>query len=228
MPIFEFLGSYKSWNAKTMKKHLFLLSLLSAALLLPYQLQGAEEKLVGNAQNGKVKTQTCIVCHGSDGNGVAANFPKIAGQYENYLVKQLKDFKMGQKGPRYDPVMYPMVTDLSDQDIADLAAFYAEQKQTLGKTKEEYLALGEKIYRGGSQASGVTACIACHGPEGMGNEAANFPRISGQYAQYIETTLLAFRDGKRTNSPYGMMGTISHHMKDDEIKAVSSYIEGLR
>lgn len=211
-----------------MKRHLSLVSLFSVLgiLWLPCSLQSAE-KVVGNAQNGKMKTQTCVVCHGPDGNGVAPNFAKIAGQYEKYLVKQLKDIRMGEKGPRYDPVMYPMVADLSDQDIADLAAFYAEQKPTIGKAKAEYVALGEKIYRGGSLASGVTACIACHGPEGMGNEAANFPRLSGQYAQYIETTLLAFREGKRSNSPNGMMSTISHRLKDDEIKAVSSYIEGL-
>ena len=135
---------------------------------------------------------------------------------------------MGEKGPRYDPTMLAIVANLSDQDIADLATFYAGQTQTLGKAKEEYVALGQKIYRGGDVKTEITACIACHGPEGKGNEAAKFPRLAGQHAQSIENALLAFREGKRTNSPNDMMGTISHHMNDQEIKAVSSYIEGLR
>ncbi|MBN9289342.1 MAG: c-type cytochrome [Gammaproteobacteria bacterium] len=181
----------------------------------------------GDANAGKGKTQTCVACHGPDGNSTVPNWPKIAGQYQDYLVKQLKDFRLGEKGPRYEPSMYGMVVNLTDQDIADLAAFYASQKQTMGKAKEEYVAIGEKIYRGGNIQTGVTACLACHGPEGIGNEAAKFPKLAGQHAVYIENQLHYFRDGKRKNSPNGMMESISHRMNDEEIKAVSSYIEGL-
>ncbi len=183
--------------------------------------------LVGNAQAGKDKTQTCVACHGNDGNSTVPNWPKIAGQYENYLVKQLKDYRAGEKGPRFEASMYGMVANLSDQDIADLAAFYAGQTQTMGKAQNAYVALGQRIYRGGNVQTGVTACLACHGPEGKGNEPARFPKLAGQHAIYIENQLIAFRDGKRKNSPNEMMESISHRMSDEEIKAVSSYIEGL-
>ncbi|MBS0286445.1 MAG: cytochrome c4 [Proteobacteria bacterium] len=184
--------------------------------------------LVGDAAAGKGKTQTCVACHGQDGNSTVPNWPKIAGQYENYLVKQLKDFRAGEKGPRYEGSMYGMVANLTDQDIADLAAFYANEKQTMGKAQDAYVALGQRIYRGGNVQTGVSACLACHGPEGKGNEAAKFPKLAGQHAVYIENQLIAFRDGKRKNSPNEMMESIAHRMSNEEIKAVSSYIEGLK
>jgi cytochrome c553 len=124
--------------------------------------------------------------------------------------------------------MYAMVANLSDQDIADLAAFYASQTQTMGKAQKDLYERGQKIYRGGSVQTGVSACLACHGPDGKGNDAANFPKLAGQHSLYLENQLRAFRDGKRKNSPNGMMESISHHLNEDEIKAVSSYIEGLR
>lgn len=193
---------------------------------LPYSPN--DPVLVGNAAAGKDKTQTCVACHATDGNSTVPNWPKIAGQYENYLVKQLKDFRAGEKGPRFEASMYAMVANLTDQDIADLASFYAKETQTMGKAQNAYVALGQRIYRGGNVKTGVTACLACHGPEGKGNEAARFPKLAGQHAVYIENQLIAFRDGKRTNSPNQMMESISHRMSNEEMKAVSSYIEGLR
>ncbi len=184
--------------------------------------------LVGDIQAGKGKTQTCVACHGTDGNSTVPNWPKIAGQYENYLVKQLREFRAGEKGPRYEASMYAMVANLSDQDIADLAAYYASEKQTMGKAQNAYVELGQKIYRGGNLQTGATACLACHGPEGQGNEAAKYPKLAGQHAVYIENQLHAFKEGKRKNSPSEMMESISHRLSDEEMKAVSSYIEGLR
>lgn len=198
------------------------------APLAPQVKAPAGATLIGNIEAGKAKSSTCAACHNADGNSTIPNWPKIAGQYENYFVKQLKDYQQGEKGPRYDPTMMGMVANLSDQDIADLAAFYASQTQTLGKAKEEYVKMGEKLYRGGNIETGVTACMACHGPDGKGNQAAKYPRLSGQHAQYLEDQLHKFRDNKRTNSPNGMMDSISHRLSDHEIKAVSSYIEGLR
>lgn len=180
-----------------------------------------------DAAAGKEKTQTCVACHGEDGNSLNPSWPKIAGQNEAYFVKQLKDFKQGEQGPRPNSVMLGMVATLSDADIANLAAFYATQKQTSGTAQQQYLALGEKIYRGGNLATGVTACAACHGPKGEGNFLAAYPHIAGQYATYLEDQLKAFRQGSRHNSPNGMMESISKRMTDEEIKAVSSYIEGL-
>lgn len=186
-----------------------------------------EKPLSPEALAGKGKTQTCVACHGPDGNSVVPNWPKIAGQWEDYLVKQLKDYREGEQGQRYEPSMYAMVAALSDQDIKELAAFYASQTQTLGKTDVALLTLGERIYRGGDIQHGVAACVGCHAPDGSGNDAAKFPRLGGQHALYIENQLRAFRDGTRTNSPNGMMHDISIRMTDEQIKAVSSYIEGL-
>lgn len=180
--------------------------------------------IVGTAP---AKTQTCVACHNADGNSTVPNWPKLAGQYDNYLIKQLKDYRLGDKGPRFESSMYAMAATLTDQDIAELAAFYAQQTMTPGKAKQEFVALGEKIYRGGNVQTGVTACLACHGPDGKGNEAAKFPHLAGQHSLYIENQLHAFRDGKRKNSPGEMMESISHRMSEEEIKAVSSYIEGL-
>lgn len=203
-----------------MKRFLFLI--LFGCIFLPLSVWGQ-----GKADAGKAKSTTCVACHGPDGNSVAPNWPKIAGQHENYLVKQLVEFRLGEKGPRFDPSMYAMVAHLTDQDIADLAAFYASQPQTMGKANQQYVSLGEKIYRGGNLQTGVTACMACHGPDGSGNSAAKFPRLSGQHAQYLEMQLQNFRDGKRKNSTANMMESISHRLSNEEIKAVSSYIEGL-
>lgn len=177
---------------------------------------------------GPATTQTCVACHSTDGNSTVPNWPKIAGQHQNYIVKQLKEFRLGEKGPRFEPSMYSMTANLTDQDINELAAFYASQTQTLGTAQNEYVSLGERIYRGGNVQTGVTACAACHQPDGRGNEAAKFPRLSGQHATYLENQLHAFRDGKRKNSPNGMMEDIAKRMTEQEIKAVSSYIEGLR
>ncbi len=175
----------------------------------------------------KEKSKPCVACHNEDGNSVNPAMPKLAGQYEAYFVKQLKDFKLGESGPRPNLIMMTMVSMLSDKDIADLAVYYESQKETIGVTKQAYLALGEKVYRGGNLQTGVVACSSCHGPKGEGNKAANFPRISGQHAQYISDQLNAFKDGKRRNSPNGMMEAISKRMSPEEIQAVSSYIEGL-
>lgn len=208
-----------------MMKSRFAALILLNFILLPSWCWGVDN--VGNAAAGKDKSSTCVACHGSDGNSTVPMWPKIAGQYDKYLVKQLKEFRLGDKGPRFEPSMYGMVANLTDQDIADLAAFYASQEQTMGKAKQEYVSLGQKIYRGGNLHTGVSACAACHGPEGKGNAGANFPRLGGQHAQYIETQLQNFRQGKRKNSSGEMMENISHRLSDEEIKAVSSYIEGL-
>lgn len=186
------------------------------------------QELRGNSDAGKSKSTPCAACHGADGNSAVPAWPKLAGQYENYLVKQLKEYRQGEKGPRYEPSMYTMAANLSDQDIADLASFYAAQTPTKGKAKAELVSLGEKIYRGGNSNSGVTACIACHGPAGEGNQAAKYPRLASQHAQYIADQLHRFREGKRSNSPNEMMEITSHRMNDEEITAVSSYIEGLQ
>ncbi|MDJ0740288.1 MAG: c-type cytochrome [Gammaproteobacteria bacterium] len=178
----------------------------------------------GDAAAGKAKSVTCAACHGPDGNSVAPNFPKIAGQHADYIAKQLADYK---SGARQNPTMNGMAAPLSEQDMADLGAFYASQKASVGSAAEDQVALGESIYRAGNPESGVSACAACHGPSGVGNPMANFPSLGGQHAEYTAAQLNMFRSGARANDAASMMRGVAKKMTDAEIEAVSQYIQGL-
>lgn len=179
----------------------------------------------GNAEAGKTKSATCAACHGADGNSVNPEWPKLAGQHPSYLLKQLMNFKNDE---RVNPSMSPMAKPLSDQDMADLAAYYSSQVAKAGEADKSKVALGEQIYKGGNNATGVAACAACHGPNGAGNPAANFPTISGQHTTYTKNQLYAFRKGERANDAGKMMRNIAAGMTDAEIEAVSEYIAGLQ
>ncbi|HED18978.1 MAG TPA: cytochrome c4 [Gammaproteobacteria bacterium] len=178
----------------------------------------------GDVASGKVKSAACAGCHGADGNSVNPDWPKLAGQGENYLDKQLQDFK---SGARKNATMAPMVAALTGQDMADLSAFFSSQTRQVGSADEKLVELGQKIYRGGNPASGVSACSGCHSPNGAGNPAASFPALSGQHAKYVETQLNAFKSGERSNDPGKMMRAIADRMTEKEIKAVASYMQGL-
>lgn len=191
---------------------------VSAAMAAPGALAA------GDASAGKEKSSTCVACHGADGNSANPEWPKLAGQHPDYLVKQLKEFKAGE---RENQTMAPMAAPLSEQDMQDLAAYYAAQQIKQGEADPDLVELGEQIYRGGNKASGVSACMACHGPAGKGNPAANFPALAGQHATYTEIQLKAFRSGARTNDYGSMMRNVAARMTDAEIKAVASYIQGL-
>ena len=202
--------------------------LVSVSIALAFAASGVQA--AGDAAAGKAKAAACIACHGADGNspapaGPAATWPKLAGQQANYLAGQMADFK---SGARMDPIMMGMVAALSEQDMADLAAYFASQKQSDGTAAEDQVEAGQKMYRAGNTGTGVAACMACHGPAGMGNPAANFPRISGQHAAYIEKALKDFRAGTRTNDASKMMQGVAAKMTDAEITAVSQYVQGLR
>tara|TARA_R110002110_G_scaffold65206_4_gene180040 strand:- start:122279 stop:122908 length:630 start_codon:yes stop_codon:yes gene_type:complete len=205
----------------------FRISLLLAFFTINFLPLSSAFGLTSDPVAGKAKSESCIACHGATGNSVVPEWPKLAGQHQDYLIKQISEIKKGDKGLRSVPTMYGMVMGLSSQDIADIAAYYASQKQTQGSAQEQYVELGKKIYLGGNIESGVPACLACHGPQGMGNGAANFPRIAGQHSTYTELQLKKFHDGTRSNDPSGMMQYIAKKMTDAEITAVSSYIEGL-
>lgn len=179
----------------------------------------------GDAAAGKKKAAVCAACHGSDGNSLSDGFPKLAGQHESYIVKQLMDFKQGN---RKNAIMAPMVANLSEQDMADLGAYFASQKTAPGAVSEDLVAAGEQIYRGGNKETGLPACMACHGPNGSGMPAAKWPKLASQYSAYVETQLHAFAKGERSNDPNGMMRDIASKMSDDEIKAVSAYVFGLK
>lgn len=182
------------------------------------------------AKGKQIATQVCAACHAADGNSVAPSNPKLAGQFSEYLYKQLRNFKAhgGEKAERQNPIMAGMVANLSDADMRNVAAYFSEQKLRPDVAQDKALAAaGQKLYRGGNSATGVAACAGCHGPSGAGIPV-EFPHIAGQFATYIETQLKAFRSGARANDPNGMMRGVAAHMTDDEIKAVAQYIAGLR
>jgi cytochrome c553 len=182
------------------------------------------------ARGQQIATQVCAACHAADGNSEAAANPKIAGQIPGYLHKQLANFKPqgGKKAERDNPIMAGMVANLSEAEMRNLAAFYSAQKLKPAAAKsKELAALGQKLYRGGIAASGVPACAGCHGPTGAGMPA-QYPRIAGQFAEYVEAQLKAFRAGTRANDPNGMMRGVAVRMNDREIQAVAEYVAGLR
>jgi cytochrome c553 len=188
----------------------------------------ADASPVGDAAAGKSKGGACTACHGPDGNSPAP-FPKLAGQGEKYLLKQMQDIR---DGLRSVPTMAGQLDGKGDQDLADIAAYFSTQKSSRGQTKPELLELGAKVYRSGVAERNVAACIACHSPTGQGNAPAGFPALAGQHAQYIADQLRAYRKGYedttgRTNDDAKIMRTTAFGLSDKEIEAVSSYVAGL-
>ena len=183
----------------------------------------------GDATAGSNKAQVCAGCHGADGNATIPNYPKLAGQHASYLLKQLQDFKAGI---RKNPIMSAQVTNLSPQDMEDLAAYFSEQKRTLGAATDPAMReLGQRIYQGGNETTAVPACMACHSPDGAGNPPAKYPSLGGQNADYVSKTLTDFRTGERGADPKDSAGKImrdiAKRMDDAEIKAVGHYVSGL-
>jgi cytochrome c553 len=188
-------------------------------ILLPPALFAA-----GNVEAGRQKAATCVVCHGPDGNSNNPTWPNLAGQHAEYIRKQLEDYRSGH---RRNDQMAPLVMSLSDQDIADLAVYYASLKPRIGQTRPENLEAGERLYRAGDTTMGLAACMACHGPAGTGNPAANYPRINAQHAEYTELQLKAFKAEERANDRNGIMRDIAGRMSNDSIEAVADYLQGL-
>ena len=191
---------------------------------------------LGDATKGQAKSAACIACHFVDGNSVVPMFPKLAGQSEAYLTKQLKDFKSGL---RKDALMAGIVASLTDEDMDNLSAYFAKQKISKGASLPgANLKLGEKIYRGGKKSTSVTACIACHGPTGAGIPSAGFPALTAQHAPYVVKQLKAFRQNSinaqtgasepsRANDNRDMMINFTKSLTNQEIDAVAQYIAGL-
>jgi cytochrome c553 len=211
-----------------------LATVASAAAFLAAIWSGpvvAEDAAKPDAAKGQaIATQVCAACHAADGNSAVPANPKLAGQHYDYLHKQLVNFKPqgAKKAERDNAVMAGMIANLSPADMKDVAAYFASQKLKPATAKDKELAaVGQKVYRGGNAASGVAACAGCHGPGGAGIPG-QYPRISGQFAEYIDTQLKAFRSGVRANDPNGMMRTVAARMTDREIQAVAEYTAGLR
>ncbi len=210
-------------------KNLRFWAAVAVALVAPAAVaQGVVKGDLAKAQ--PIVTQVCVACHAVDGNSAIPANPNLAGQHPEYTYKQLRNFKSqgGKPAERSNGVMAGMVASLSDDDMKNLAVYFAAQKPKSQAARDAALAKqGESIYRGGIQAKGVAACASCHAPNGTGMPA-QFPRVAGQHAEYTATQLTAFRAGQRANDPAQMMRMIAAKMSDQEIKAVSEYIAGLR
>lgn len=184
----------------------------------------------GNFESGKMKSNICSTCHGVDGNSFINIWPKIAGQYENYLIKQLKDFRKGSTGERFDINMFGMVKNLSDQDILDLASFFSNQTLKISDnlSSNSNLDIGRKLYLTGDLENNIIACAACHGVNGLGNELANYPKLKGQHVEYIINQMKKFRSSERSNDINGIMRDLSSRFTDEQIVAVSNYISTIK
>ncbi len=191
------------------------------ALFAVFFLGAVPAYAAGNA--AKIAAQVCAACHGADGNSVITLNPKLAGQHPEYITKQLKNFKSGE---RKNAVMGGMIAALSTEDMVNLGAYYGSQTPKNGKARSNGVgSVGEKIYRSGVADTGVSACAACHGPAGAG-VPVRFPHLAGQHADYTLAQMKAFRTGERANAP--MMRTIAAKMTDQDMAAVADYIQGLR
>ncbi len=197
-----------------------LLGLTSLALI------GLTPAQAADLEAGKAKSAICVACHGADGNSVNPAWPRLAGQHAKYIEKQLHDFKSGK---RKDATMTAMAMPLTDDDIANLAAYFSTQKPNgNAKYDEALLKKGQDIYRGGITESGIAACMGCHSPDGMGNGPAGFPRLAGQHPDYVIKQLQTFKHGTRSNDPGKMMRGLTGRMLETEMKAVAAYIAAMK
>lgn len=199
---------------------------LLVSLVLTLGFATSAHAVSGDAEAGQANAAVCGACHGADGNSPAPNFPKLAGQGERYLLKQMTDIKEGRRNV---VEMTGMLTNLDEQDLADLAAYFSSQTQAMGAADPTLAERGEAIYRGGDLATGLPSCTGCHSPTGKGNPPAGFPHLAGQHATYTAKQLTDFREGNRTNDgDAAIMQTVASRLSNKDIAAVAAYIQGLR
>jgi cytochrome c553 len=197
--------------------------IIAAACIL-FLFTGSAFAVGGDPIKGKAKSAACAACHGPDGNSPTPIWPSLAGQHTRYLEKQLADFLSGK---RKNDQMSAMALVLSPDDIPDVAAYYASQRIKPGVAKEEMVETGEMLYRAGDKKTSLAACMGCHGPAGKGNLAAGYPSLHGQQATYTAAQLKAFKSVTRNNDVNASMRIIAARMTDEQIEAVSEYIQGL-
>lgn len=187
--------------------------------------QAAAADAAQGQQKGEQLAQMCAACHGPNGNSVIPTNPSLAGQHADYIAKQLKQFKSGE---RKNAMMAPMAANLSEDDMRSLGAYYASQTPRGGAAKDLNSAeAGRKIFRGGIASSNVAACAGCHSPNGAG-VPSQYPRVAGQHVEYISAQLKAFRSGERANDPNGMMRMVAAKLTDKEIDALALYMNALK
>ncbi len=212
--------------------------LLALTLSVASNAQNADAALVGSAEAGANKTAVCVACHGVDGNSVNPDWPSLAGQNAAYLREQIRMFIQRE---RVNELMYPMVADLTPQDVADIAAYYASLTPTGLEADPSYWQAGEKLYRAGDAKRGIPACTACHGPVGRGNPANGYPAVRAQHSVYSAAQLQAYAAGMRyqdATDPENvqnfqsrngvMMQTIAARLTAEDIRNLASYMQGLR
>jgi cytochrome c553 len=180
---------------------------------------------VGTAQAGAAKAALCQACHGVTGNSSNPDWPSLAGLGADYIAEQLQNFKDGK---RANPIMAPIAAPLSAQDMADLGAYFDSLTNSGLEADPSYWQAGEKLYRGGDKGRGIPACMACHGPTGRGNEPAKFPALRGEQSVYIAKQLNAYAAGTRPPGPGGIMPLIAKRLTADDVRNLSSYVQGLR
>jgi cytochrome c553 len=207
-----------------MRHHLALAAVLAAALGTLFASRAAGAQETGSAEAGQTKAGVCAACHGADGNSVNPEWPSLAGQHASYIVSQLKAYK---DGSRQNALMSPQAMSLSEEDMQDLAAWYSSQALTPKEADPALLGRGRQLYTGGNPDREIAACIACHGPGGRGNPLAGYPAIAGQHATYTANQLRLYASGERQGAN-AMMRNIAANMTEEDIKAVSSFIQGLR
>ena len=179
----------------------------------------------GNAATGATKAVVCQACHGANGNSANPEWPSLAGLGADYIAEQLQNFKDGK---RNNPVMAPNAAPLTPDDMADLGAYFDSLVNTGLEADPSYWQAGQKLYRGGDKDRGIPACMACHGPTGRGNEPAKFPALRGQQSVYVSKQLNDYASGARATGPNAIMPTIAKRLSPDDIRNLSSYVQGLR
>lgn len=180
----------------------------------------------GDATAGQAKAAACGACHGMDGNSTDPQYPKLAGQSEQYIVHQLENFKSGK---RQNPIMLGMATPLSEQDMHDIGAYFASKTALPGVADQALVEHGQQLFREGDAKRGIPACMACHSIDGRGNPGAMYPQLESQHAQYVQATLKAWHDGTSwgTDAHSQIMPSIAQKLSTDDIAALASYVEGL-
>jgi len=214
-----------------MKSRIVAVALAAQLGMLGLSAQAADAPLAGDAAAGATKAATCGACHGATGNSPNPEWPNLAGQHHEYIVEQLALFK---SGARVAPVMQPMAATLSPQDMADLAAHFEQQTLAGLEADPKLWEAGQRLYRGGDAARGIPACLACHGPNGRGNGPARWPQVRAQQPTYVMAQLKGYAAktryaaGAATPPGADMMSDVAKRLSEDDIKALTAYLQGLR
>ena len=196
--------------------------LLISIPVYTYSYGELNEQTGGSVSEGQIKSAACQGCHGLDGNSVNPDWPSLAGQNANYLSRQIRDF---QSGARQDPSMQSMVVGLAEQDIVDIASYFAAQKVKADAASSSVA--GERLYMGGNRYTHLPACASCHGPNGVGNGPGGIPSLEGQKTGYVIKTLRDFKSGVRSNDQNQIMQDVAAKMTEKEIEAVAKFLAGM-